>query len=227
MIIYPAIDLYGGKAVRLYKGDYGKMTVYSDEPWKVAAEMAAKGADHIHIVDLEGAKNGGTPNIETVLRIKNESGAFCEIGGGIRSEEVIDKYISSGIDRVILGTAAAENAGLVAEAVKKYGKAIAVGADIKEGKIAVRGWMQTADISVCEFFDKMTALGVRTVICTDISKHCTHIRMNHTRTLGHATHSNLLATNLKLNGKLLVNCICSHNCLGCLGTSQNAIIKLS
>ena len=112
MIIYPAIDLYGGKAVRLYKGDYGKMTVYSDEPWKVAAEMAAKGADHIHIVDLEGAKNGGTPNIETVLRIKNESGAFCEIGGGIRSEEVIDKYISSGIDRVILGTAAAENAGL-------------------------------------------------------------------------------------------------------------------
>ena len=170
MIIYPAIDLYGGKAVRLYKGDYGKMTVYSDEPWKVAAEMAAKGADHIHIVDLEGAKNGGTPNIETVLRIKNESGAFCEIGGGIRSEEVIDKYISSGVDRVILGTAAAENAGLVAEAVKKYGKAIAVGADIKEGKIAVRGWMQTADISVCEFFDKMTALGVRTVICTDISK---------------------------------------------------------
>lgn len=170
MIIYPAIDLYGGKAVRLYKGDYGKMTVYSDTPWEVALDMANQGADHIHIVDLEGARDGGTPNLQTVLKIKSESKAFCEIGGGVRSIETIEKYISNGVDRVILGTAAAENEKLVAEAVKKYGEAIAVGADIKDGKIAVRGWLRTTGITADEFFEKAAALGVSTVICTDISK---------------------------------------------------------
>ena len=117
MILFPAIDLYEKKAVRLYKGDYDRMTVYSDEPVDVAAGFVEKGASHIHIVDLEGAKNGRTPNLETVIRIKGKSGAFCEIGGGIRSMDVIDEYLSCGIDRVILGTSAVEDRTLLQEAV--------------------------------------------------------------------------------------------------------------
>ena len=170
MKLFPAIDLYDGKAVRLYKGDYNEMTVYSDAPWNVARDFAAQGAKYIHIVDLEGAKNGDTPNFSTVCRIKRESGLFCEIGGGIRSLEVIKKYIFAGLDRVILGTAAAENEELVAEAVRLYGEKIAVGADLKDGFIAVRGWREVSDISADSFFEKMSGIGVKTVICTDISK---------------------------------------------------------
>ncbi len=170
MKLFPAIDLYQGKAVRLYKGDYDKMTVYSDEPRLVARDFVACGAKYIHIVDLEGAKDGTTPNFETVLGIKETSGAFCEIGGGIRSHETIEKYIGAGIDRVILGTAAAENGEFVKEAVGIWGDKIAVGADLKDGYVAVRGWREVSGISADEFFEKMSAIGVRTVICTDISK---------------------------------------------------------
>ena len=106
MLIYPAIDLYGGKAVRLYKGDYGQMTVYSEHPEEIAADFAACGATHIHLVDLEGAKSGTTPNLETVCAIKKATNLFCEIGGGIRSMDVVGQYVDAGIDRVILGTAA-------------------------------------------------------------------------------------------------------------------------
>ncbi len=170
MILFPAIDLYEKKAVRLYKGDYDRMTVYSDEPVDVAAGFVEKGASHIHIVDLEGAKNGWTPNLETVIRIKRESGAFCEIGGGIRSMDVIDEYLSCGIDRVILGTSAVEDRKLLQEAVLKYGRQIAVGADIREGYISVKGWTENSGITVEVFFKEMQDAGVRTVICTDISR---------------------------------------------------------
>ncbi len=170
MILFPAIDLYEKKAVRLYKGDYDRMTVYSDEPVDVAAGFVEKGASHIHIVDLEGAKNGRTPNLETVIRIKRESGAFCEIGGGIRSMDVIDEYLSCGIDRVILGTSAVEDRTLLQEAVLKYGRQIAVGADIREGYISVKGWTENSGITVEVFFKEMQDAGVRTVICTDISR---------------------------------------------------------
>ncbi|MCR4606371.1 MAG: 1-(5-phosphoribosyl)-5-[(5-phosphoribosylamino)methylideneamino]imidazole-4-carboxamide isomerase [Oscillospiraceae bacterium] len=170
MILFPAIDLYEKKAVRLYKGDYDRMTVYSDEPVDVAAGFVEKGASHIHIVDLEGAKNGRTPNLETVIRIKRESGAFCEIGGGIRSMDVIDEYLSCGIDRVILGTSAVEDRKLLQEAVLKYGRQIAVGADIREGYISVKGWTENSGITVEVFFKEMQDAGVRTVICTDISR---------------------------------------------------------
>ena len=170
MKLFPAIDLYEGKAVRLYKGDYTQMTVYSDDPASIATDFAASGATCIHIVDLEGAKSGTTPNFDTVCKIKATSGLFCEVGGGIRSMEVIDKYLSAGIDRVILGTAAVGNLDFVKSAVDKYGERIAVGADLKDGYVAVKGWIEKTDLSCEDFFRQMQDVGVKTVICTDISK---------------------------------------------------------
>ena len=170
MLIFPAIDLVGGKAVRLYKGRYEDMTVYSADPPAVARDFAAKGAKWIHIVDLEGAKTGGTPNFETVCAVKKESGLRCEIGGGVRSMDAVEKYLSAGIDRVILGTAAVENEAFLREAVNTYGEKIAVGADLRDGFVAVKGWLETSGVTADAFFEKMQALGVRTVICTDISK---------------------------------------------------------
>ncbi len=170
MNIFPAIDLYGGKAVRLYKGDYAQMTVYHDNPTAVALDFAAKGAKFIHVVDLEGAKSGDTPNLDTVLAIKKASGLFCEVGGGIRSMEIVDRYLSNGVDRVILGTAAVSDKDFLKEAVAKYGDRIAVGADVKDGMIAVKGWTETTTLSLEAFCASMQEIGVKTVICTDISK---------------------------------------------------------
>ena len=170
MKLFPAIDLFEGKAVRLFKGDYAQMTVYNNDPTAVARDFAASGAECIHIVDLEGAKSGTTPNFDTVCKIKATSGLFCEIGGGIRSMEVIDKYLSAGIDRVILGTAAVGNLDFVKNAVDKYGERIAVGADLKDGYVAVKGWIEKTDLSYEDFFRQMQGIGVKTVICTDISK---------------------------------------------------------
>ncbi len=170
MILFPAIDLLGGRAVRLYKGDYDNVTVYSERPWEVAKGFAALGARHVHIVDLDGARDGGTPNLETVLKIKKESGVFCEVGGGVRSMETVEKYLSGGVDRVILGTAAVEDEAFLVAAVKKYGDKIAVGADLKDGYVAVKGWRVVSDVTADGFFSKMESLGVKTVICTDISK---------------------------------------------------------
>ena len=170
MKLFPAIDLYEGKAVRLYKGDYAQMTVYSDDPASVAADFAASGATCIHIVDLEGAKSGTTPNFDTVCKIKATSGLFCEIGGGIRTMDVIDRYLSAGVDRVILGTAAVGNLDFVKDAVEKYGERIAVGADLKDSYVAVKGWIEKTDLLAEDFFRQMQNVGVKTVICTDISK---------------------------------------------------------
>ena len=170
MNIFPAIDLYGGKAVRLFKGDYQQMTVYNDNPVLVAKDFVSKGAEFLHIVDLEGAKTGDTPNLQTVIALKSESGLFCEVGGGIRSMEVIDRYIGAGIDRVILGTAAVADADFVKQAAAKYGDKIAVGADIKDGFVAVKGWTEKSDLTVYDFCEKMQSIGINTVICTDISK---------------------------------------------------------
>ncbi len=170
MKIYPAIDIYEGKAVRLFKGDYNRMTVYSDSPWEIGRDFAEQGADHIHIVDLEGAKEGTTPNFETIVRIKNESNLFCEAGGGIRSIEVIEKYLSAGIDRVILGTAAVKDPDFADEAIGKYGNRIAVGVDIKDGFVAVKGWTEKSSLEAMSFCHTMAEKGVGTIICTDISK---------------------------------------------------------
>jgi len=170
MILFPAIDLFEGKAVRLYKGDYGQMTVYSEHPEKIAADFAACGATHIHLVDLEGARSGETPNLETVLKIRESSGLFCEIGGGIRSMEVVDRYLGAGLDRVILGTAAVADEGFLRAAVEKYGAKIATGADIRDGYVAVKGWTEQSGVTMDAFFEKMERIGVATVICTDISR---------------------------------------------------------
>lgn len=170
MLIFPAIDLVQHKAVRLFKGDYEKMTVYNDHPEEAALDFVNCNASHIHLVDLEGAKDGNTPNFETVLKIKKMTGVFCEIGGGIRSMDVTDRYINAGLDRVILGTAALNDPGFLQEALKKYGDKIAVGADIKDGYIAVKGWLETSSVTAEAFFEKMQKLGVETIICTDISK---------------------------------------------------------
>ncbi|HHU84305.1 MAG TPA: 1-(5-phosphoribosyl)-5-[(5-phosphoribosylamino)methylideneamino]imidazole-4-carboxamide isomerase [Clostridiales bacterium] len=169
MIIFPAIDIFDKKAVRLYKGDYSQMTVYGN-PVDIAKDFKNKGATHIHIVDLEGAKSGETPNFETVIAIKETSGLFCEIGGGIRSMDVIEKYINSGIDRVILGTAALCDEDLLINAVNKYKEKIAVGVDIRDGFVAIKGWTQKSETDAFSFCEKLQNIGVKTIICTDISK---------------------------------------------------------
>ena len=170
MYIFPAIDLYEGKAVRLLRGEYDKMTVYSENPIEIAYEFEALGASHIHMVDLEGARDGGTPNLKIVKEVAEKTGLFVEIGGGIRSMEVIDAYIGAGIDRVILGTAAVQDKAFVKAAVDKYGEKIAVGADIKDGYVAIKGWTEKSQYNCFEFCEEMQSLGVKTLICTDVSK---------------------------------------------------------
>ncbi|MBE6818790.1 MAG: 1-(5-phosphoribosyl)-5-[(5-phosphoribosylamino)methylideneamino]imidazole-4-carboxamide isomerase [Ruminococcaceae bacterium] len=170
MIIFPAIDIIGGKAVRLFQGDYNAMTVYNDNPVSVAQDFRAAGATAIHLVDLEGAKSGGTPNFETVVAIKRQSGLFCEIGGGIRSMDVIERYLGAGIDRVILGTAALNDEAFLKEALAAYADKISVGVDMKAGFVAVKGWTEVSDMPADVFCKKMQALGVKHLICTDISK---------------------------------------------------------
>ena len=170
MFLFPAIDLYEGKAVRLYKGDYNQLTVYNDDPTAVARDFAAAGAKYIHIVDLEGAKSGTTPNLSTVVRIKEQSGLFCEIGGGVRNMDVVKAYMDAGMDRVILGTAAVENPEFVKEAVAAYGDKIAVGVDLKDGFVAVKGWTEKSTLDATTFCQQMQDIGVKTLIVTDISK---------------------------------------------------------
>lgn len=170
MIIFPAIDLYEGKAVRLLKGDYNQMTVYSGKPSEKAVEFARCGAEYIHLVDLEGAKDGTTPNFEAVSEIVSKSGLKAEIGGGIRSMETIEKYLKCGVDRVILGTAAVNDRELLKAAVDKFGDRIAVGADMADGIIAVNGWRTSGGIDGMDFCEQMQNTGVKYIICTDISK---------------------------------------------------------
>lgn len=170
MLIFPAIDLYEGRAVRLYKGDYDEMTVYSDDPVAVARDFKARGAAQMHTVDLEGARDGGTPNLGIIERITAETGLFVECGGGLRDMEAIDRAFAAGVGRVILGTAAVSDEHLLAGAVQKYGEKIAVGADLRDGRVAIRGWREDSGLTAEDFLRRIEALGVRTVICTDISR---------------------------------------------------------
>ena len=170
MLIFPAIDLYEGKAVRLFKGDYAQMTVYSDKPWEFAGDFENQGATCLHMVDLEGAKTGETPNLETIRKIVSSTNLFVEVGGGIRSMEVVDAYLAAGVSRVILGTAAVTDEAFLRQAVAAYGEKIAVGVDLKDGKVAIKGWTETSDLDAFTFCKKMQDIGVKTIICTDISK---------------------------------------------------------
>ena len=179
MIIFPAIDLYEGKAVRLFKGDYHQMTVYSEQPVQVAKAFEAQGATHLHLVDLEGAKTGKTSNLSTIEAIVKETNLFTELGGGIRSLETVETYLSLGVNRVILGTAAVQNEDLVKAAVKEYGEKIAVGVDLKDGFVAIKGWTEQTQVSWLDFCKKMTEFGVKTIICTDISKDGAMAGTNH------------------------------------------------
>lgn len=179
MLIYPAIDLFDGKAVRLYKGDYAQMTVYSDDPVSVALDFQKCGATHIHLVDLQGAKSGNTDNFATVRAIKQATNLFCEIGGGIRSMAVIEQYVSAGIDRVILGTAAVTDDAFLRQAVQRWGEKIAVGIDLKDGFVAIKGWTETSALAAKDFFRHVQSVGVKTCICTDISKDGAMLGANH------------------------------------------------
>ena len=170
MILFPAIDLFQGKAVRLFQGDYAQMTVYSENPVEVALDFRRSGATHLHLVDLEGAKFGTTSNLDTIGKIVQSAQLSTEVGGGIRNMETVDRYLELGVDRVILGTAAVTDRNFLTQALEKHGKKIAVGVDIKDGYVAIRGWTEKSALSANDFFDQMQALGVSTVICTDISR---------------------------------------------------------
>ena len=180
MKIFPAIDLYDNKAVRLYKGDYAQMTVYNENPVSVAQDFKAQGAEQIHVVDLAGAKTGVPTHMQTVRNIVNETGLFVEIGGGIRNMQTVDAYIAAGASRVILGTAAVTDEAFLRAAVAKYGDKIAVGADIADGKVAIKGWIEKSVYDVYTFLEKMQSIGVKTVICTDVSKDGAMKGANHT-----------------------------------------------
>lgn len=170
MLIFPAIDLYQKKAVRLLKGDYDNMTVYSDNPVEIARDFVRQGASCIHLVDLEGARSGETPNFDVVKQIVEETDLFTEIGGGIRSMETIERYMALGVDRVILGTAAVSDEELLRKAVETYGDRIAVGVDIRDGYVAVKGWTEQSGYDCFGFCEKMQKLGIKNLICTDISR---------------------------------------------------------
>ena len=179
MLIFPAIDLFEGKAVRLLKGEYDQMTVYNEDPLSVARDFAACGATCLHLVDLEGAKSGTTPNIDTIRRLAAETDLFTEVGGGIRNMDTVRAYLTAGVDRVILGTAALQDEAFLTEALAEYGDRIAGGGDIRDGKVAIRGWVETSETDAMEFMAKLEQLGVRTVICTDISRDGAMAGTNH------------------------------------------------
>lgn len=170
MNILPAIDLYNKCAVRLLHGDYQKMTVYSDNPLEIAKKFEDAGAQFIHIVDLEGAKLGTTPNIDVIAQIVNNTSLFCEVGGGIRDIETVEKYINIGVDRVIIGTAAVTDRAFLTEALARFGDKIAVGADFRDGYIAIKGWLDISEYTLEKFLSEMAELSVDNVIITDISK---------------------------------------------------------
>ena len=170
MVLFPAIDILSGKAVRLYKGDYNAVTVYSERPWEFAEDFVDKGCSAIHIVDLDGAKSGEAVNIDTVKRIAAVKGLYSEIGGGIRNMETVSRYLEAGVDRVILGTAALKDPSFLKNALREYGDRIAVGVDLKDGKVAVKGWLETSNKDGIEFLKELEDLGVEGVIVTDISR---------------------------------------------------------
>ena len=197
MLIYPAIDIYDGKAVRLYKGDYAQMTVYSENPIEIAQDFVSQGARRLHLVDLEGAKTGLTPNIKTIRGLVSGSGLFTEVGGGIRSMDTIARYLDAGVSRVILGTAAVTEPGFVAKAVSEYGDRVAVGVDIRDGLVAIKGWTEKSALEALDFCRSMQELGVSTIICTDVSKDGAMQGTNHEL---YKTLSELLSINVIASG---------------------------
>ena len=170
MDLFPAIDLRGGKAVRLYQGDYDQMTVYNADPAAQARAFVEAGAKFLHVVDLDGAKDDTTANMDTIAAIARQGGLYIEVGGGIRDEERIRRYLDLGVSRCILGTAAVKNFAFAADMAQKYGDKIAVGVDMKDGFVAVNGWKEVTPEPGVAFCRRCAAAGVRAVIATDISR---------------------------------------------------------
>ncbi len=170
MLIFPAIDLRGGQVVRLSEGDYGRMTVYASDPLEIARRFRAAGAACLHVVDLDGAKDGTQENLPVIAAIVREGGLFVEVGGGGRSEESVGRYMDLGVDRVIVGTMAVENPALMEKLAAKYPGRLAAGVDARDGRVAIHGWRALTDIDACEFARGLPACGVDTVIYTDISR---------------------------------------------------------
>lgn len=170
MELFPAIDLRGGKAVRLVQGDYDQMTVYSDQPWEVAQAFRRQGGRNLHLVDLDGAKEGAPVNLETIRRIVSVGGFFVEVGGGIRTEQRVAEYLEMGVSRVILGTAAVTDPAFLDQMVARYGGRIAVGVDARDGRVATHGWLETTELDSFAFCRDLRRRGVQTVIYTDISR---------------------------------------------------------
>ena len=170
MQIFPAIDLSGGQVVRLYQGDYDKMTVYGADPCAVAREFMANGAKYLHVVDLDGAKDGTLANFDSIAALAKQGGLYIEVGGGIRTEERIQKYLELGVSRCILGTIAVKDFEFTARMAKKYGDQIAVGVDARDGYVAVSGWLETSQEKGVDFCRRLRDAGVQTVIYTDISR---------------------------------------------------------
>lgn len=170
MEIFPAIDIQGGQVVRLTQGDYNKKEVYASDPAAIAAEFVRKGARNLHMVDLDGAKDGAIVNLDAVRRIVEQEGLFTQIGGGIRDEERIRRYLDLGVNRVILGTIAIEDFDFLQRMVDTYGERIAVGVDARDGKVAVKGWCELTEVDAMAFCKKLEQAGVSTIIYTDISR---------------------------------------------------------
>ncbi|QIB70028.1 1-(5-phosphoribosyl)-5-[(5-phosphoribosylamino)methylideneamino]imidazole-4-carboxamide isomerase [Aminipila butyrica] len=170
MNIYPAIDLYQGAAVRLFKGDYSQMTIYDESPLTVAEAYKIQGSSSLHLVDLEGARDGKTTNLSAIKNIVEHVDLFVQLGGGIRDMKTAETYLDMGVDRLILGTAAITDPAFLKEAVRSYGSQIAVGIDIKEEKVAIKGWTELSTYTCDQFCQQMQELGVQTIICTDVSR---------------------------------------------------------
>lgn len=170
MQIFPAIDLREGQVVRLYQGDYDQMTVYGEDPCAVARKFIAAGASYLHVVDLDGAKDGTLANYESIKDLIRQGGLYLEVGGGIRTHARIQRYLDLGVDRCIIGTAAVEDFEFTARMAELYGKKLAVGVDAKDGFVAIKGWKELSSERTVDFCQRLYQAGIQTVICTDISR---------------------------------------------------------
>lgn len=170
MIIFPAIDLLGGKCVRLVQGDFGRETVYSDDVAATALKWQNSGAKFLHVVDLDGARAGSPKNLDAIKKILDAVTIPIEVGGGVRSLDDIERLLTLGVRRVILGSVAVENPSLVAEAVARFGSRIVVGIDARGGLVAVHGWERSSTVTADDLARRIVTAGVKTIIYTDISR---------------------------------------------------------
>lgn len=170
MLIFPAIDLRNGQVVRLTEGDYDQMTVYGSDPMAVAASFREAGAEYLHVVDLDAARDGGQKNFSVIEKLASESGLMLEVGGGARSEESVRRYLDAGVKRIILGTLAVENPSLMEMLAARYPGQIAAGVDARDGKVAIHGWRTITNIDAFSFVNNLPNQGVNTVIYTDIAR---------------------------------------------------------